>query len=114
MRKTLAALLFALTAALSSAALAMAPKKAANPKAASPKTAVGDDDPKLTAKDDCALQRARDPKAACELNFEGDEIEGPVFGPGGELMMGWVPANFPPLIRFRGEFVYEIVKSARR
>ncbi len=111
MRKTLAALLFALTAALSSSALAMAPKKGAKP-VAQPTTTVGDDDPKLTEKDDCRLQRAR--TGVCNIAIEADDVQATGIGPGGEVVLGWAPVVHPSLVRYRGDFVNEIVTSARR
>lgn len=90
----------ALTAVLASLFLAA-------PAAADPRPAA---DVGKMANDDCA--RARKAGKTCVLTIEGTEIDGTTASPPGMTVIGRGGTKFPTLIRFRQDFIQEILKTA--
>lgn len=79
---------------------------AAAPAAASPDPAPG----APRAADDCA--RARKAGRPCVLTFDrGDTVEGRIVGPEGDDVQGGPATPFGTLIRYRANFVPEILRS---
>jgi hypothetical protein len=64
--------------------------------------------------DDCAEQRKKDPKAACTLEIDGDEIGGERVAPGGDVLLARREATKTSLIRIRTNMVDKVLGSAER
>jgi hypothetical protein len=64
--------------------------------------------------DDCAVQRKKNPKAACSLEIEGSEVEGGKVGPVGDRLSGRREAGRGELIRYRVDWNDKMISSTRR
>ncbi len=60
----------------------------------------------------CAEQKKRNPKADCQLNIEGDKIDGTKIGPGGDEFLERKFVEHTSLISIRLTMVDKIIKSS--
>ncbi len=64
--------------------------------------------------DSCAEQRKHDKNKACNLDIDGETLEGDKISPDGEQFLAHPPAQFGSLIRYRTTMLDKMSKDTDR